>query len=123
MSKKITLARKLENMRAEGTLPVAELNAKISLALMFCDPGMTAGAKKADLREVTLRLLTHDFEPSLEPIDFKRWVLGLPGGIMAVANQVYPVLKENVPDDNPDEILEMMALRFTAHLSALTQVL
>jgi len=120
------LAKKLAHIRAEGRLPAAELNAKVALALLFCDPGMTGWAMRAGLRDVTARLLTHDFtdQPHLDEMDFKRWVLGLPGnGVQAVAGAVYPVVAEPVPDESPDELLEVMALRFTAHLSAITHAL
>jgi len=117
------LAKKISHMRAEGTLPIAELNAKVSLALLFCDPGMTAWARREGLREVTSRLLTHEECKTIEPIDFKRWVSTIPGGVKTVAEAVYSVLNERIPDEEPDELLEIMALRFTQHLSAITQVL
>jgi len=101
-------------------------NTKIALALLSCDPYMTIWAKKADLTEFKLRLLKHDFQlyNTMDEVDFKRWVLGLPGnGIMAVANQVYPALNENVPDEEPDELLQTMARRFAPHLSAIINAL
>jgi len=104
----------------------AQLNAKISLALLFCDPYGRKWAKSSGLTEFKLRLLKQEIKlyDTMDEVDFKRWVFQLPGnGVQTVAGAVYPVLNESIPDESPDELLQTMARRFSSHLSALINAL
>jgi len=80
---------------------IAEVNKRIALSLLECDPAMKQLANQIGIKEIRRRLKNYNWDNDLndlvEPIHFKLWALSLPEGLSKVIEEVYPA--KEVPED------------------------